>query len=309
MIEMDVNGEIIMVPTTVESNTTTTDPITYLPVETPTSSITTTLMNTTNNSTSTSWTLNKEDAIKSVFTTVYSADLNRIIHGLQAQSITHTESTTLLSKLPDVLNESVVTRKPIPHTWPGEASMKSGLLALSILGSPHTAITISHAHRMNLPLPQQYYKGSSYNIKISRKCQLTVLLQLGLIPPQLQQIDNNDERQQRRKGSKNDVDLVHVINLLWKESVSDLVEYITLLQRDQQRLTTRKPSRYRSTTNANDENNINKEAGDCAATNHKSSSILPDEIELGWIKCVYADLCCSILLLKKFIHTTRTYSL
>lgn len=147
------------------------------------------------------WNVNQDDFNRSVFTTVYTSDLDIIIEGLKNGRMPASSAATKLSKLSKNLEEPQVTRRPIPNTLLSGKKMYMGLLALAVLGSLPSGMTVSDSERMNLPYPV----ANTDRLMISKKRLISALFRLGLLDAP--------------SGGSNGVDeIVLIINLLWEES-------------------------------------------------------------------------------------------
>jgi glyoxylase-like metal-dependent hydrolase (beta-lactamase superfamily II) len=142
------------------------------------------------------WILTTDDLKRSVFSTLYSADLDGIIEMLLNKEIDGPSAANELIVMRQKLKENVVIRKPVPNTTPSDKNKKLILLAVAILGAGPTAMTRSDAVRMNLPQPT----SNPSNIMISKSRLLTVLSALGVL------------------SSLTKAEVVEAINLLWQVS-------------------------------------------------------------------------------------------
>eukprot|EP01083_Nonionella_stella_P272995 926053_1 len=82
--------------------------------------------------------------------------------------------------------------------------MYMGLLALAVLGSPPSGMTVSDGATMNMPFPTK----CTDRLLISKNRLISVLFRLGLLQSFSNQDDELDE-------------VVHIINLLWEEARLD----------------------------------------------------------------------------------------
>lgn len=151
------------------------------------------------------WNHDHHDVNKSVFSTVYSADLESIIDGLKCGKLNSKKAAKKLSRLTDRLEESTVTRRPIPDRLPSEKNMYLGLLALSVLGSAPSGITHGDSQTMNLASPVD----NSDHLLISKDLLIRSLRRLGLLPSWQSDPEGKDE-------------VTQMISLLWQEATSDL---------------------------------------------------------------------------------------
>jgi len=136
-----------------------------------------------------SWTLTTTDIQRSVFTTLYTADLEDLIKELKASAskmdedkkakpISNKETAIRLLHMKRRLEKSVVTRRSVPDSLPSPEQMFQGAMALAILGAPPSAMTPSDAERMNLPKP---VNDADY-LLVSKTRVMQTLFYLGLIP-------------------------------------------------------------------------------------------------------------------------------
>ena len=153
-------------------------------------------------SSETSWNVTHEDLNRTVFTTMYSADLEQTIDNLKNGRIDSVTAAHKLSKLSEELEKPVVQRRPVPNTFSSEKKMYLGLLAMAVLGSPPSAMTASDSERMNMPSP---VKSSDF-LMISKSRLISSLFRLGLFL----NCSNAADLYQN--------DLVQIINLLWDEA-------------------------------------------------------------------------------------------
>ena len=153
------------------------------------------------------WNVNHDDLNRSVFTTVYTSDLEDVIEGLRNGRIPAQSAASKLSKLSEKLEEPAVIRRPIPSTLPSDKKMYMGLLALATLGSAPSGMTNSDSQLMNLPSPVT----CTDHLLISKKRLISVLFRLGLVG-----VGGSSDL------PKNGVDeIVLIINLLWEEARLD----------------------------------------------------------------------------------------
>ena len=82
-----------------------------------------------------SWNMNVEDAARSVFTTLYTSDLDSVIHDLAQGRISSEEASQKLIGLKENLKDPVIRRRPIPGTLPSERVVFKGLVGLALLVS------------------------------------------------------------------------------------------------------------------------------------------------------------------------------
>jgi hypothetical protein len=151
------------------------------------------------------WNSDHNDVNKSIFSTVYSADLQSVVDGLKDGKLNAKKAAKKLSRLPDRLEESTITRRPIPDRLPSEKNMYLGLLALAVLGSAPSGITYGDSEKMNLAAPVD----NSDHLLISKDLLIRSLRRLGLLPSWQSDPNTRDE-------------LTQMIFLLWKEATADL---------------------------------------------------------------------------------------
>ena len=152
------------------------------------------------NGTLTQWNLDRTDLNRSVFTTVYSADLDLVIQDLAQGKVSAATAAQRLRDMSKNLNQPTLTRRPVPGTMPSDRSVYRGLLALVLLGSAPNALTYRDAELMNLSTPVK----TSNDILISKSRLITILRWLNLISA-----DNEGRRHEE------------MIRQLWKESMED----------------------------------------------------------------------------------------
>jgi hydroxyacylglutathione hydrolase len=126
-----------------------------------------------------SWTLEAKDFSKSVFTTVYTADLEALIDGLNTGTLSRDVAVQELKNLKTRLDEPLIGRRPIPNTLPSERIIYQAILGFCLLGSPPSALTISDSRLMNLRAPVNPSKADK--ILISKTRVVAVLQALGLL--------------------------------------------------------------------------------------------------------------------------------
>lgn len=149
------------------------------------------------------WNVNHDDFNRSVFTTVYTNDLEEVVHGLKNGRLTSASAAKKLTELSNKLDEPTVMRRPIPNTLPSDKKIYMGLLALAVLGSDPSGLCTSDSRKLNLPAPV----GDTDHLLISKRKLISTLFRLGLLPSDkaLSGIDQ----------------IVLIINLLWEESRLD----------------------------------------------------------------------------------------
>lgn len=145
-----------------------------------------------------SWNMDANDAAKSVFTTLYTSDLDKMINDLTAGKVSLEEAASQLEELKSKLKEPVIRRRPIPGTLPSERVVFKGLIGFALLGSRPSAMTLSDSHAMKMPPP--IVRDTSC-ILISKKRLISVLMHLGYI-------DDSADGQ----------NLLSMIHSLWQEA-------------------------------------------------------------------------------------------
>ena len=125
------------------------------------------------------WTLDVNDVSRSVFTTVYTADLESLIQGLAHGKFDRENTLQELKNLKTKLDEPLIGRRPIPGTFPTEKVMYQAILGFCLLGSPPSALTISDSRLMNLNAPVNPSREDK--ILISKTRIVAVLQALALI--------------------------------------------------------------------------------------------------------------------------------
>lgn len=160
------------------------------------------------------WNVNCNDFNRSIFTTLYTSDLQEIIDAMRTNKISTSKAAEILSRLHLNLEESTVNRRPIPNTLPSEKKMYLGLLALATLGSVPSGLTSSDSDLMNLPHPV-----SSDHLKISKSTLISVLFRLGLI--------SMSSSESEHKA----IEIIRRIELLWDDAQADHPNHELSLQK------------------------------------------------------------------------------
>ena len=122
------------------------------------------------------WNLDASSASESVFTTVYTADLQAIIEDLGSGKIEKNNAIEQLQSITKKLNVPVVNKRAIPGFLPSDKNIYRGICGLAILGSRPSAMTISDSRTMKIPPPMDY---NSDKILVSMKRLILVLTRLG----------------------------------------------------------------------------------------------------------------------------------
>jgi hypothetical protein len=99
------------------------------------------------------FTSSKERKKDLIFTTVYSDDLNTILRGLRSGKIDPVSAADQIEALESRLDENLVAKRPIPNTLPSHKNVYLGILAITVLGSKPSAMTLSDANIMSMSPP------------------------------------------------------------------------------------------------------------------------------------------------------------
>jgi glyoxylase-like metal-dependent hydrolase (beta-lactamase superfamily II) len=89
----------------------------------------------------------------SVFTTVYTTDLQTIVLDLRNGKIDAATAANELELLHTKLDDKLIGRRSIPRTLPSSKNVYLGIVAITMLGSAPSAMTVSDASIMNLVEP------------------------------------------------------------------------------------------------------------------------------------------------------------
>jgi len=89
----------------------------------------------------------------SVFTTVYTTDLQTIVLDLRNGKIDAATAANELELLHTKLDDKLIGRRSIPGTLPSSKNVYLGIVAITMLGSAPSAMTVSDASIMNLVEP------------------------------------------------------------------------------------------------------------------------------------------------------------
>ena len=143
------------------------------------------------------WNMDAINAKESVFTTVYTADFQKLINRLASGKLKRDEAVSQLQSMTEKLNSPVVNKRAIPGFLPSDRNIYRGICGLAILGSRPSAMTISDSRIMKIPPPND---RNSDNIKISAKRLNLVLNRLGL------------------STTSDGEDVSLIIKILWKEA-------------------------------------------------------------------------------------------
>ena len=80
-----------------------------------------------------SWNVDSHDVAKTVFTTVYTSDLDALINDLASGNLAPEDAANELEGLKARLKEPVIRRRPIPGTLPSERVVFKGLVGFALL--------------------------------------------------------------------------------------------------------------------------------------------------------------------------------
>jgi hypothetical protein len=89
----------------------------------------------------------------SVFTTVYTTDLQTIVLDLRNGKIDASTAANELELLHTKLDDKLIGRRSIPGTLPSSKNVYLGIVAITMLGSAPSAMSVSDATIMNLVQP------------------------------------------------------------------------------------------------------------------------------------------------------------
>ena len=141
----------------------------------------------------------KERRKDSIFTTLYTDDLNTILLGLRSGKIDPVTAANQIEALESRLDQNLIARRPIPSTLPSHKNVYLGILAITVLGSAPAAMTLSDANIMNMAAPID----STDEIPISKSRLISALREFDLL------------------SSGESVSLEDIIALLWDEARLD----------------------------------------------------------------------------------------
>ena len=123
------------------------------------------------------WNMDAKNVNDSVFTTVYTADLEALIDDLSTGKIRKKKALDQLQVMTRKMEKPVINRRAIPGFLPADKNIYRGICGLAILGSRPSALTISDSRKMKMPSPMDY---NSDKIRVSMKRLILVLTRLGL---------------------------------------------------------------------------------------------------------------------------------
>lgn len=144
------------------------------------------------------WNIDGNDLSRPVFTTVYAADLEALMHDLEKNQVSGPAAAARLHNMTLALQQSVVGRRPIPGSLPSSNAVYKGLLGFALLGSAPNALTVSDSLAMKLPAPVKH----SDALLVSKARLIAVLYWLGLL---------NEENEGQRT--------VRMLEQLWWEAI------------------------------------------------------------------------------------------
>jgi glyoxylase-like metal-dependent hydrolase (beta-lactamase superfamily II) len=124
------------------------------------------------------WNLDANDVAQSVFTTVYTEDLEAILEDLGSGRISKKDALGQLRTMNEKLNTPVVNKRAIPGFLPSDKSIYKGICGLTLLGSKLTALTVSDSRQMNMPPPLDYNSDMTL---VSESRLVTVLRRLKML--------------------------------------------------------------------------------------------------------------------------------
>jgi glyoxylase-like metal-dependent hydrolase (beta-lactamase superfamily II) len=124
------------------------------------------------------WNVNADDVSKSVFTTVYTADLEAIIQDISSGRLDQEDALERLQGMSRRLEIPVVNKRGIPGFLPSDKNIYRGICALTLIGSQPTAMSISDSRKMNIPPPNDY---NSDKILVSKKRLILILTRFDMI--------------------------------------------------------------------------------------------------------------------------------
>lgn len=197
------------------------------------------------------WNLDAKDIDRTVFTTVYTADLQSVMRELEAGNMEGPDAAARLREITMVLRTPTIGRRPIPDTLPTDRTVVRALVGFVLLGSRPCGLSLSDSKRMNLPPP---IVASSDAIRISKSRLISLLYWLGLL---------TEETQAPR--------LIAMIDRLWKETL----EYSK----------NRAEFRYDTSTNLENGDIARNEAVEVEVELSKATADMEDdEVELGALR-------------------------
>ncbi len=122
------------------------------------------------------WNMDAKNVNDSVFTTVYTADLEALIEDLSTGKIKKKKALDQLKVITRKMESPVVNKRAIPGFLPSDKNIYRGICGLAILGSKPSALTVSDSRKMKMPSPMDY---NSDKIRVSMKRLILLLTRLG----------------------------------------------------------------------------------------------------------------------------------
>jgi glyoxylase-like metal-dependent hydrolase (beta-lactamase superfamily II) len=95
----------------------------------------------------------QQRSYSTVFTTVYTYDLQNVANQLRSGELNASSAADQLESMHTKLDEMMIGRRPIPSTLPSHKNVYLGIVAMAMLGSAPSAMTVSDAIIMNLAPP------------------------------------------------------------------------------------------------------------------------------------------------------------
>lgn len=89
----------------------------------------------------------------SPFRTVYAQDLDMIVEDLRSGTLTTSSAADRIELIQSRTDEKLIGRRPIPNHLPSHNKVYLGIIALAVLGSPPSGVTVSDALVMDLAAP------------------------------------------------------------------------------------------------------------------------------------------------------------
>jgi len=89
-----------------------------------------------------SWNVDHHDVASTVFTTLYTSDLDDMIQALASGKLAPDDAATELENMKQRLKEPVIRRRPIPGTLPSERVVFKGLIGFALLVRPVAVIRL-----------------------------------------------------------------------------------------------------------------------------------------------------------------------
>jgi len=128
-------------------------------------------------SSSKQWNMDAKNVNDSVFTTVYTANLEEVIEDLSSGRIKKNQALEQIQSMKQKMEAPVVNKRAIPGFLPSDKNIYRGICGLAILGSKPCAMTVLDSRKMKIPPPMDY---NSDKIRVSMNRLILVLTRLGL---------------------------------------------------------------------------------------------------------------------------------